>query len=96
MDVPKGAAPLDTEITRQGFRVDKATIMTLHQKIAPADTGAELLMRYEPSDHLARTKIKRTPPARTALAARPAHVTRLKAHSCGDEKAPGTTGGKVC
>ena len=85
---PTWSAPLTTCAPR-------SFCTSLGAPAAPADTGAELLMRYEPSDHLARTKIKRTPPARTALAALPAHVTRLKAHSCGgDEKAPGTDRGQ--
>ena len=72
-------------------------IMELHQKIAPADTGAEV----PPGDRnprcargakrgCARTKIKRTRSARMALG------PHYRLHAVEDEKAPGTDRGRVC
>jgi hypothetical protein len=111
LDAATGAAVRAHEIARQGFRVDEADMAARacdadQHGVAPKNSPGYPGLKSHRGISIsrcargakrgcARTKGKDTGSARMALG-RPAEFTRLKAHSCEDEKAPGTDRGRVC
>jgi hypothetical protein len=111
LDAAIGAAVRAHEIPRQGFRIDEADMAARacdadQHGVAPKNSpGRTRGLKSHRGNSIsrcargakrgcARTKGKDTGSARMALG--PCRVTRLKAHSCEDEKAPGDAGGEVC